>query len=81
MAKIHLKDLPKDGVSGDWGLSVTPKGYVTSEIFLKILNDLDIFLSKKNILHPVILLIDGATPTSALLWLGSANLRRFSHGF
>ena len=28
MAAKHLKDLPNDGFSGEWGFSVTPKVYL-----------------------------------------------------
>ena len=66
VALNHLKDLPKDGLSGEWGLSVSPKGFVTSDLFVTILKDMDKYLSINSIQRPVILFIDGATPHISL---------------
>lgn len=66
MAAIHLADLPKDGLSGTWGLCCAPKGYVTSDIFVNILEDLVSYLDSQHVLRPVILWIDGASPHLSL---------------
>ena len=55
----QLQDLPKDGVAGQWQCSVSKSGYVTREVFLEILKDLDRHLTEKGIKRPVILFIDG----------------------
>ena len=59
--KKWLKDLPKDGRTGHWGLSVTEKGYMMTDMFLVILEDLDMTLTEQNIQRPVILIVDGAS--------------------
>ena len=61
VAASHLSALPKDGKSGAWGLTSTPKGFVTSETFLLILQDLVDFLEKNKIPRPIILFMDGAS--------------------
>ena len=66
VAQTHLKDLPKDGKSGEWNFSVSEKGYITRDLYVEVLRDLDSFLSVKNIPRPVILFIDGANPHISL---------------
>ena len=66
VAQTHLKNLPKDGKSGDWQMSVSPKGFVTREIHMEILHDLDKFLVTNEINRPVILFLDGASPHISL---------------
>ena len=66
MAETHLKDLPKSGKSGEWNFSVSGKGYITRELYVEVLKDLDKFLAEKNIPRPVILIIDGANPHISL---------------
>ena len=56
----QLQDVPKDGVAGQWQCSVSKSGYVTREVFLEILQDLDRHLTEKGIKRPVILFVDGA---------------------
>ena len=55
----QLQDIPTDGVAGKWQCSVSKSGYVTREVFLEILKDLDRHLTEKGIKRPVILFIDG----------------------
>ena len=66
VAQTHLKNLPKDGKSGDWQMSVSPKGFVTREIHMEILHDIDKFLVTNEINRPVILFLDGASPHISL---------------
>jgi hypothetical protein len=66
VAQTHLKNLPKDGKSGDWQMSVSPKGFVTRELHMEILHDLDKFLVTNEINRPVILFLDGASPHISL---------------
>ena len=55
----HLRDIPSTGVAGQWQSSVSPNGYVTREVFLEILQDLDDHLTRNKVKRPVILFIDG----------------------
>ena len=66
MATIHLADLSKDGQSGAWNLCCGPKGYVTGDIFIDILQDLVTFIETNNVPWPIILWIDGASPHLSL---------------
>ena len=66
MAETHLQHLCKTGQSGEWKFSVSEKGYVTRDLFVKVLQDLDLFLVAKNITRPVMLFIDGASPHISL---------------
>ena len=66
VALVHLKDLPKDGKSGEWQMSVSPKGFVTRELHLEILKDLDKYLVATKTARPVILYLDGASPHISL---------------
>lgn len=45
----QLEKIPKTGVTGEWKHSVSDHGYVTREIFLEVLQDLDIHLTTANI--------------------------------
>ena len=66
VAQTHLKDLPKNGLSGEWNFSVSDKGYITRELYVEVLKDLDKFLNERNIPRPVIIFIDGANPHISL---------------
>ena len=66
VAQTHLKDLPKNGKSGEWKFSVSEKGYITRDLYVEVLRDLDRFLTDKEIPRPVILFIDGANPHISL---------------
>ena len=58
--------MAKDGRTGEWKLCVPEKGYVTSETFIDILQDLVVKLEVDNIPRPVILFLDGASPHISL---------------
>ena len=60
VAVDKMKDLPRDGRSGEWQFSVSDKGYITQDLFVEVLKDLDKYLVANNIERPVILIIDGA---------------------
>ena len=45
VAEKHLKDLPKTDLSGEWTFSVSDKGYITRELYVQVLMDLDKFLT------------------------------------
>ena len=99
VAQTHLKDLPKDGLSGnkiisqqeievqfstnqlvfygdkdiflssftgEWTFSVSDKGYITRELYIEVLKDLDKFLTERNVPRPVIIFIDGVSPHISL---------------
>ena len=61
MAKHKLKDLPKDGKSGEWKYSYTENGWVKQHTFLDIIQDLGDFIKKEQIPTPVLIFIDGAS--------------------
>ena len=46
-------------------MSVSSKGFVTRELHLEVLKDLDKHLADKQISRPVWLFMDGASPQSA----------------
>ena len=52
--------------SGEWTFSVSEKGYITRELYLEVLRDLDKYLIEKDIPRPVIIFIDGASPHISL---------------
>ena len=60
VALVHLKNLPTDGKSGAWQHSVAPKGYMTREVFLDVLKDLDKYTEEEKIKRPILLFLDGA---------------------
>ena len=66
IAQEKLKDLPQDGKSGKWTFSVSEKGFITRELFVVVLQDLDFYLTQKNIERPIILFVDGASPHISL---------------
>ena len=66
VAEEKLKNLDKSGESGAWKFSVSPKGYITRDLFAEVLYDLDKFLTEKKIPRPVVLFIDGASPHISL---------------
>ena len=47
-------------------MSVSPKGFITRELYLEILQDLQKHLEKNKVKKPVILVIDGASPHISL---------------
>ena len=76
VALQHLKDLSSDGMTGKWGMSCSVNGYVTQELFISILKDLDNFLTKQNIARPIILWMDGATPHMSIAMAEFCKLKR-----
>ena len=66
IAQEKLKDLPKEGKSGKWTFSVSERGFITRELFIVVLKDLDCYLTQNNIKRPVILFVDGASPHISL---------------
>ena len=66
MARIRLKDLPKDGKTGEWCFSYSENGWVKADTFLHIINDLGRYIKEHNIPTPVILFIDGASCHTSL---------------
>ena len=66
VAAAHLASLLSNGRSGAWGISSAPKGYVTADIFVLLLQDLVSFLEKNQIPCPIILFMDGASPHISL---------------
>ena len=54
-----VADIPRDGITGVWQVSVSPNGYVTRETFFEILQDLVSHLERNQVPRPVILFIDG----------------------
>ena len=48
-------------IKGEWSFSVSPKGYITQDLFLEVLKDFDKHLNMENIERPVVLIIDGAS--------------------
>ena len=66
VATERLALLPKDGKSGAWSLQSTEKGFITSEKFILVLQDLVKVLEEKQVERPVILFMDGATPHISL---------------
>ena len=61
LAVVRLKDLPKNGNSGEWKFSYTENGWVKQEVFLDIILDLGRFIKDHNITTPVLLFIDGVS--------------------
>ena len=59
VAKFHLRNLIKTGLSGEWVFSVSEKGFMTRIVFLEVLLDLDNHLTANNIQRPVVLILDG----------------------
>ena len=57
-------------------MSVSPKGYITRDIFIEVLEDLHNFIVKNEIPTPVILFLDGAGPHISI---GAADFC-LSHG-
>ena len=70
VATERLALLPKDGRSGAWSLQSTEKGFITSEKFILVLQDLVKVLEKKQVERPVIMFMDGATPHISLAMAG-----------
>ena len=52
--------------SGEWTFSVSEKGYITRELYIEVLRDLDKYLIEKDIPRPVIIFNDGASPHISL---------------
>ena len=66
VAAVHLATLPQDGKSGAWSLHSTEKGFITSEKFVVLLQELVKHLEERQIERPVILFMDGASPHISL---------------
>ena len=66
VAVTHLTSLPKDGKTGTWSLVSTEKGFITSEKFVLVLQDLVKYLEERQVQRPVILFMDGAAPHISL---------------
>ena len=63
---IFLKVKLNISFSGEWQMSVSPKGFVTRDLHLEVLKDLDNYLEDKKITRPVWLFMDGASPHISL---------------
>ena len=61
LAKTKLKDLPRNGRTGEWLFSYSENGWVNQEIFVQIIRDLGDYLRAKGIPTLVLLFIDGAS--------------------
>ena len=61
IAKTKLNNLPTDGASGEWGFSYSDNGWVKSDTFLDIINDMSEYIKKHDIQTPILLFIDGAS--------------------
>ena len=57
-------------------MSVSPKGFVTRELHLEILKDLDNYLVERQIARPVWLFMDGASPHISLSALEFCKLKK-----
>ena len=66
MAKDRLKELPKDGRTGEWQFSYSENGWVKAETFLDIIHDLGDYIKKHGIPTPVLWFIDGASCHTSL---------------
>ena len=55
-------NLPEDGLSGKWNVSVAPKGYITRPLFVEVLKDINTYVVEKDIPKPVVVILDGASP-------------------
>ena len=55
-------NLPEDGLSGKWNVSVAPKGYFTRPLFVEVLKDINTYVVEKDIPKPVVVILDGASP-------------------
>ena len=54
-----FRDLPKDGVTGEWKFSISDSGYSNCDVMLEVVEDLDNYVIEKQIPKPVILFMDG----------------------
>lgn len=61
VAQTHLAHMDKGRLSGEWNFSVSEKGFITQELFLDVLADLDRFLTVNNVPRPVFLWTEGST--------------------
>ena len=81
VAAVHLATLPQDGKSGAWSLHSTEKGFITSEKFVVLLQELVKHLEERQIERPVILFMDGASPLSASPWQSIVKPTAYSPGY
>ena len=66
MAKDKLRDLPKDGRTGEWQFSYSENGWVKADTFLDIIYDLGKYIKEHSIPTPVLCFIDGASCHTSL---------------
>ena len=59
--KPCIANMPKDGLSKEWGFSVSENGWVKHDQMLEIIQDLSHFMEENNILKPTVLFLDGAS--------------------
>ena len=59
LAEIRLADMPSDGITGQWRFSVQDNAWMTMDIFLEVVKDLNNHVVKNNIKKPVLLFLDG----------------------
>ena len=59
VASRYLQDLPTNGRTGEWGISISKKGYVNSALFLEILQDIANYIAREKVATPVLLWLDG----------------------
>ena len=60
-ARNKLQDLPKLGATGEWHIMHSKKGWMDRNVFLEMLKNIDEWLTRNNIVRPIILFIDGHT--------------------
>ena len=73
VAKNHLKDLPKTGLSMEWTFLLSDTGFMNRLVFVALLKDFDNYLDRKGVQRPVILILDGFS--------GHTGLGKFKHNF
>ena len=59
VAKTHLKDLPKTGLSEEWTFLLSDTGFSNRLVFIAQLKDFDNYLDRKGVQRPVVLILDG----------------------
>ena len=58
-ARKKLRDLPKDGATGEWHIMHSDKGWMDRDVFLEMMRNFDQWLTQHNVTRPVVLFIDG----------------------
>ena len=59
MARGKLKDMRVDGVTGKWGISYSPNGWMTAKVFLDVLADIVSWMHINDVPHPAVVMCDG----------------------